>query len=96
MDGPTIQDAIEKRLSSLLRAPIAIAAAGRTDAGVHARGQIVHFDVPARAVSTGALSQLLAPPEASPLMQCRLRVYTLTDMSLRRFETMSYGWDTRR
>src|SRR5690606_10417920 len=46
-EGPTLQQTIEKALSTVLREPIRIAAAGRTDAGVHARGQVIAFDATA-------------------------------------------------
>jgi tRNA pseudouridine38-40 synthase len=42
--GCAIQDALHAALSSLAGEPIALVAAGRTDAGVHARGQVAHFD----------------------------------------------------
>lgn len=42
---PTIQGAIEDGLALLLREPIRLTVAGRTDAGVHARNQVAHFDV---------------------------------------------------
>lgn len=42
--GPTVQQTIEAALGTVLREPIRIAAAGRTDAGVHARGQVIAFD----------------------------------------------------
>ena len=47
----TIQDELEKAISSFVGAdaiqshPIRVITAGRTDAGVHALGQVVHFDV---------------------------------------------------
>ena len=41
---PTIQDALERALSQIAAAPIQVMCAGRTDAGVHATGQVVHFD----------------------------------------------------
>jgi tRNA pseudouridine38-40 synthase len=41
---PAIQDVIEKRLSEILGASVRIHGSGRTDAGVHARGQVFHFD----------------------------------------------------
>ena len=44
--GNTIQDIIETRLSKLFDHRIYIAGSGRTDAGVHAKGQIIHFDCP--------------------------------------------------
>ncbi len=40
----TVQDTVEKALSLLLRYPTKITAAGRTDAGVHARQMFAHFD----------------------------------------------------
>ena len=39
-----IQQVIEEMLSKLHHAPIKICASGRTDAGVHAIGQVFHFD----------------------------------------------------
>ena len=42
--GSAIQDVIEARLSQVFRAAIRIHGSGRTDAGVHARGQVFHFD----------------------------------------------------
>ena len=43
-NGIAVQETIEKGLSTLLRMPIAIVGAGRTDAGVHARMMTAHFD----------------------------------------------------
>lgn len=45
--GCSVQDAVEQALSRLTRRPVTVVAAGRTDAGVHATGQVVHFDTPA-------------------------------------------------
>ena len=42
---PSVQAAIETALSCLQPGPHAIAAAGRTDAGVHATGQVAHCDL---------------------------------------------------
>jgi tRNA pseudouridine38-40 synthase len=43
-DGHTVQDALQAALSSIADEHIAIVAAGRTDTGVHALEQVVHFD----------------------------------------------------
>lgn len=43
----SIQDVVEQALSRLTGRPVAVVAAGRTDAGVHATGQVIHFDTPA-------------------------------------------------
>ena len=40
---PTIQDTIEGALAQLTKTPIQIIGAGRTDAGVHAEGQVANF-----------------------------------------------------
>lgn len=42
--GRGIQDAIEAQLTKIFGAPIRIHGSGRTDAGVHALGQVFHFD----------------------------------------------------
>ena len=41
---PTVQAALEQALSFVAAEPITVVCAGRTDAGVHAINQIVHFD----------------------------------------------------
>ena len=40
----SVQEVLEKALSTLLRTPIELAGAGRTDAGVHAKQMFAHFD----------------------------------------------------
>ena len=42
--GGTVQDALEAALSGIANEAIAVTCAGRTDRGVHARAQVVHFD----------------------------------------------------
>lgn len=41
---PSIQEKITAGFSTILRTPIEITGCGRTDAGVHARGYVAHFD----------------------------------------------------
>jgi tRNA pseudouridine38-40 synthase len=45
LHGNTVQDALERALSAVADRPVATVCAGRTDAGVHALMQVVHFDV---------------------------------------------------
>ncbi len=44
-NGMSVQERLQQALSTLLRTPIEVTGAGRTDAGVHARQMIAHFDV---------------------------------------------------
>lgn len=41
---PTVQRCLEQALTAVAAHPVAVTCAGRTDAGVHAGGQVVHFD----------------------------------------------------
>ncbi len=59
---PTIQGHLEAALAGILGGPVRVAGAGRTDAGVHARGQVASLTtesrVPLRGVLLGANSAL--------------------------------------
>jgi tRNA pseudouridine38-40 synthase len=58
----TIQQLVEKALGVVAAAPVSLVCAGRTDAGVHAWGQVAHFDTGAtrsmRSWVLGANSEL--------------------------------------
>jgi tRNA pseudouridine38-40 synthase len=45
-DQRTLQGSVEDALGRLLRTPVSTVVAGRTDAGVHATGQVLHVDIP--------------------------------------------------
>lgn len=61
---PTVQGALEQALEHIYHCPVRIFGSGRTDAGVHAHYQIVHFDPPrdlAKFNLKAALNSLLRP-----------------------------------
>jgi tRNA pseudouridine38-40 synthase len=43
-DGNTVQDNVQRAIGQIACAPVSIIAAGRTDTGVHALEQVIHFD----------------------------------------------------
>ncbi|HKS71187.1 MAG TPA: tRNA pseudouridine(38-40) synthase TruA [Ktedonobacterales bacterium] len=46
--GPTVQGALEAAIARVAGEAVSVEAAGRTDSGVHATGQVVNFHVPPR------------------------------------------------
>jgi tRNA pseudouridine38-40 synthase len=63
----TVQAVLERSLGAVAAEPVSLVCAGRTDAGVHARGQVAHFDTQAersaRSWILGANSE--APPDVA-------------------------------
>ena len=45
-NGESVQERLQGALSTLLREEVTVTGAGRTDAGVHARMMVAHFDLP--------------------------------------------------
>lgn len=72
--GRTVQGELEAALARLYRRPVATTGAGRTDAGVHALGQVVHLDVPRRIPPAGVQAALnsLLPPDVRVLSARRV------------------------
>lgn len=64
----TIQGRIEAALAQLFAQPVRIYAAGRTDAGVHAQGQVIVFDAP-REIAPAELQHAL-----NALLPCTIAV----------------------
>jgi tRNA pseudouridine38-40 synthase len=50
-NGDSVQERLQWALSTLLREQVGVTGAGRTDAGVHARMMVAHFDTEARFLS---------------------------------------------
>lgn len=46
LDVHTVQQELERALSSVAAAPVRVHCAGRTDTGVHGHAQVIHFDAP--------------------------------------------------
>ncbi len=80
----TVQGTLEAALATVLRVPaVSLTVAGRTDAGVHARGQVAHVDVPAAAMVEGG--RLLR----------RLAAVLPDEVRVRRVVPVSTGFDAR-
>jgi tRNA pseudouridine38-40 synthase len=82
----TVQQVLEDALSQVLRAdpPVQLTVAGRTDAGVHARGQVAHADLP-----------LAAWLDAAPVILRRLARLLPPDVRVRRIGVAPDGFDAR-
>ncbi|MCP9275458.1 tRNA pseudouridine(38-40) synthase TruA [Mycolicibacterium arenosum] len=91
----TVAGAIDDALSRVFRTPIVTRAAGRTDAGVHATGQVAHVDVPTEAVSLAyPRMQRVGEPEFLALVR-RLAKLLTDDVRVREITRAPTGFDAR-
>ncbi|MEV7528097.1 tRNA pseudouridine(38-40) synthase TruA [Agrococcus sediminis] len=85
----TCQGELERALATVAREPVRVTVAGRTDAGVHASGQVAHADVPAA----------LAPATAQEGERLALRLSRLAsregDLVVRGVSLAPAGFDAR-
>ena len=66
-----VQDALERALTAIAAEPVRVVGAGRTDAGVHATSQIVHFDTSAARPETAWVRGVNASlPDAAAVLWC--------------------------
>jgi tRNA pseudouridine38-40 synthase len=69
--GCGVQDALERALAAIAGAAVRVIAAGRTDAGVHATSQIVHFDASAARPETAWVRGVNAHlPQSASVLWC--------------------------
>ena len=80
----TVQQVLEEGLSTVLRSAVRLTVAGRTDAGVHATGQVAHADVPAALWG-----------EHAGMLVRRLRGVLPPDVAVRRVEEAPAEFDAR-
>jgi tRNA pseudouridine38-40 synthase len=86
LDRRTVQQTVEDALALILRRPdTRLTVAGRTDAGVHARGQVCHVDLPAE------LRHEWTPDE----LQRRLSRLLPDDVTCQRVSVAAPGFDAR-
>jgi tRNA pseudouridine38-40 synthase len=89
----TVQGTLEEALATALRLPqVRITVAGRTDAGVHARGQVAHLDVEPEAVSEAAGRSTDPPLEA---LTRRVDGILPADLRVRSVSEAPTGFDAR-
>ena len=62
--GNTVQDFIQRALQEVAKQPVKLQGSGRTDSGVHALGQIAHFDAPP--------GSAMKPRNWVPALNCKL------------------------
>lgn len=75
-NAPAIQPIIQKALETILRHPTNLTGSGRTDAGVHALGQVAHFDSDVPLESQKTLFSL------NSLIPIEIRVHTMEKVAL--------------
>ncbi len=89
----TVQGEVEAALATALRLPaVSVVCAGRTDTGVHARGQVIHLDVD-RDVVSGSVGRAQEPPLEALLR--RLNGILPLDVRVRRVVEAPDGFDAR-
>lgn len=102
----TVQGEVEKVLEAMLKEPVRVVGAGRTDAGVHALGQVAHFrtehTIPVDGLRKGmnallpddivVLSAEEAPPDFHARFSAKARVYRYVITRRRRAVGRQYAY----
>jgi tRNA pseudouridine38-40 synthase len=91
----TVAGVVDETLSTVFRTPVQCRAAGRTDAGVHASGQVVHLDVPEHALPHAyPRTTRIGDSEFLPLVR-RLARFLPTDVRVLDINRAAAGFDAR-
>ncbi|WP_375482181.1 tRNA pseudouridine(38-40) synthase TruA [uncultured Mycobacterium sp.] len=91
----TVAGVLDEALSTVFRTPVRLRAAGRTDTGVHATGQVAHVDVPVDALPHAyPRAPRRGEPEFLPLVR-RLGRFLPVDVRVRRIDRAPKGFDAR-
>ena len=88
-NGVTVQSVLEDAFRTIVRTPVALTFAGRTDAGVHAEQMFAHFDMDIEPPSAGRLNRLLPQDIAVR------RIYPVADDMHARFSAVSRTYEYR-
>ena len=89
----TVQGELERALAMLLRRPVETTCAGRTDAGVHARGQVVSFEVDAEEIA--GMDERDANRERFASLRRSLNAITHEDIAVREVWQARDGFSAR-
>lgn len=90
----TVAGVIDETLSTVFREPVVVRAAGRTDTGVHATGQVAHVDIPSGALQLAYPRTGRPDPEFGPLIR-RLSRFLPTDVRILGISRAAAGFDAR-
>lgn len=89
----TVQETLEDSLATVLRVPaVSVTCAGRTDSGVHARGQVVHLELDEQELNASIGRSRLQPMQA---LHRRLNGILPPDIRVQQVAAAPPGFDAR-
>ena len=90
-NGDSVQARLQGALSTLLRQEIGVTGAGRTDAGVHARMMVAHFDYDERISFLIKSYRILAPVNGLVVLE----VFDIEILGHLAYVSLLYSYDER-